>query len=63
MRSHFIEEVIDRRSYGMSQVELLTISYHRSVLNNLIQLLVYILNEILGCCLQQQYLVVVITMM
>ena len=51
--SQVVKEVVDGRPDVVSQVELLTVGNLRPVLHHLVQLLVHVLNEVLGCRLQQ----------
>ena len=62
MRSHFIKEIIYRRSYCMSQIKFFTICDHRSILYYLVKLFINILDKILGSSFQQKNLIIVITM-
>jgi hypothetical protein len=62
MSPQFIEKVIDRVPNGMTKIELFTVRDHHAVLSHLIEFFVHILNEILGCCLQEQDLIIVVPM-
>lgn len=61
--SQIVKEVVDGRPDVVSQVELLTVGDLRPVLHHLVQLLVHVLDEVLGSRFQQQNLIVVITVM
>ena len=61
MRSQTIEEVIDRPPNRVTQIELLAVGDHLTICNHLIQLFVHILNEVLRCSLQKQYLIIMIS--
>jgi len=62
MGTHLIEEVVDGVPDRVAQVELLAVGDEDPILNHAVQLLVYILDEVLGCGLQQENLVVVVSM-
>ena len=51
--SQVVEEVVDGRPDVVPQVELLAVGDLRPVLHHLVQLLVHVLNEVLGSRLQQ----------
>lgn len=59
--AHLIEEVVDGVPDGVAQVELLAVGDEDPVLNHAVELLVDVLDEVLGCGLQQENLVVVVS--
>lgn len=61
MSAHLIEEVVDGVPDGVAQVELLAVGDEDPVLNHAVELLVDVLDEVLGCGLQQENLVVVVS--
>ena len=50
-------------SDGMTQVEFLAIGDGHTILSHLIKFLIYILDEVLSCCFQEQDLIVVVSVM
>ena len=60
--AHFVKEVVDCMPYGVTQIKLLAVGNHHTILNHLIQLLVNILDEILSSSFQKKNLVIVVTM-
>ena len=63
MVSHVIEEVVYGTSDRVTQVKLFAIRDLGSVLNHLIQLLINVLDEVLSRCLEEEDLVVVVSVM
>lgn len=61
MRPQLIKEVVNGASNGMSEVKLLTIGDECSILDHGVQLLIDSLNEVLSSCLEQEDLVVVVS--
>ena len=61
--THFIKEIVNCMPYRVSQIKLLAVGDHHTILNHLIQLLVYILDEILSGSFQKKNLVIVVAMM
>jgi len=57
-----VKEVVNCMSYAMAEVELFTVCNLCSILDHLIKLFVNVLDEVLGSCLQEEDLIVVISM-